>query len=65
MGERVLITGGAGFIGSHLADELLGYEPRFYLEDGLLELAGWLSGQNAVDRVEQATLELEKRGLTL
>src|SRR5918999_2371603 len=28
--ERVLITGGAGFIGSHLADELLehGYEVR-------------------------------------
>jgi dTDP-L-rhamnose 4-epimerase len=47
------------------ARELLGYEPRFYLEDGLLELAGWLSGQSAVDRVDQATLELEKRGLTL
>jgi len=30
MTERVLITGGAGFIGSHLADELLeaGYEVR-------------------------------------
>ncbi|MFL5302571.1 MAG: NAD-dependent epimerase/dehydratase family protein, partial [Anaeromyxobacteraceae bacterium] len=28
--ERVLITGGAGFIGSHLADELLthGYSVR-------------------------------------
>jgi len=28
--ERVLITGGAGFIGSHLADELLraGYDVR-------------------------------------
>jgi nucleoside-diphosphate-sugar epimerase len=30
MRERVLITGGAGFIGSHLCDELLmaGYEVR-------------------------------------
>ncbi len=117
MGERVLITGGAGFIGSHLADELLdagyevrvlddllpqvhghtdrppsylasdvefirgdirhcfadismsrallGYEPHTYLEQGLAELADWLRGQSAVDRGEQATLELEKRGLTL
>jgi hypothetical protein len=27
-----------------------GYEPQTYLEDGLTELADWLSGQSAIDR---------------
>jgi dTDP-L-rhamnose 4-epimerase len=48
-----------------LARELLGYEPEVTLEDGLGELAAWLEGQIAVDRVEQARNELAARGLTL
>ncbi len=117
MSGRVLITGGAGFIGSHWADallgagyevrlldarrpqvhgsvdrppaslspevefiqgdvrhcfadisksrRLLGYKPPIHLEDGLNELTDWLAGRIAIDRVDQATQELERRGLTL
>jgi dTDP-L-rhamnose 4-epimerase len=43
----------------------LGYEPRMDLEDGLVELAGWLEGQVATDRVDQARAELSARGLTV
>jgi dTDP-L-rhamnose 4-epimerase len=46
------------------ARAILGYEPRVTLEDGLTELAAWLEGQAAVDRVAQATAELAARGLT-
>jgi dTDP-L-rhamnose 4-epimerase len=46
-----------------LARELLGYEPQVALEDGMTELAGWLSGQTAVDRVDAAQDELARRGL--
>jgi dTDP-L-rhamnose 4-epimerase len=48
-----------------LARELLGYEPRVRLEDGMAELAGWLEGQTADDRVESHHGELAARGLTL
>jgi dTDP-L-rhamnose 4-epimerase len=48
-----------------LARTLLGYEPKVTLEDGLLELAGWLEGQIAHDRVAQAGAELASRGLTV
>jgi dTDP-L-rhamnose 4-epimerase len=34
-------------------------------EEGLLQLAQWLEGQIAVDRVPQASAELASRGLTL
>jgi dTDP-L-rhamnose 4-epimerase len=47
------------------ARSVLGYEPRVELEEGLEELAGWLEGQEATDRVEQASAELAARGLTV
>jgi dTDP-L-rhamnose 4-epimerase len=47
------------------ARRLLGYAPRVTLDDGLAELAGWLEGQAAQDRVEQASRELAVRGLTV
>lgn len=43
----------------------LGYEPRVSFEDGLRELAEWLGGQTAEDRVSDASRELEARGLTM
>ena len=43
----------------------LGYEPRVTLEEGLEELAEWLEGQTAVDRVGDASRELAARGLTV
>jgi dTDP-L-rhamnose 4-epimerase len=48
-----------------LARELLGFEPQVSLDDGMTELAEWLEGQVAVDRVEDATAELAARGLTV
>jgi dTDP-L-rhamnose 4-epimerase len=47
------------------ARSVLGYEPRVDLDDGLEELADWLQGQVAIDRVEQASAELAARGLTV
>jgi dTDP-L-rhamnose 4-epimerase len=47
------------------ARRVLGFEPRVSLEDGLTELAAWLEGQAAVDRVAQASAELASRGLTV
>jgi dTDP-L-rhamnose 4-epimerase len=47
------------------AREVLGYAPRVKLDDGLTELAAWLEGQAAVDRVAQASAELTSRGLTV
>lgn len=48
-----------------LARELLGYHPQVTLDQGLAELAEWLSEQVATDRVEEARAELEMRGLAV
>jgi dTDP-L-rhamnose 4-epimerase len=45
------------------ARELLGFEARVTLADGMAELAAWLETQTANDRVEAATAELVQRGL--
>jgi dTDP-L-rhamnose 4-epimerase len=48
-----------------LARSVLGYSPRIELQSGVLNLAEWLEGQRADDRVERASAELASRGLTL
>jgi len=47
------------------ARRMLGYSPQVTLADGLAELAAWLEGQAAVDRVAQASAELAARGLAI
>jgi dTDP-L-rhamnose 4-epimerase len=47
------------------ARTVLRYEPKITLDAGLMELAGWLSGQSARDRVAEANAELASRGLTV
>jgi dTDP-L-rhamnose 4-epimerase len=47
------------------ARRLLGYSPRVTFEEGLSELAAWLEGQIAYDRVAEASDELAARGLSL
>ena len=41
------------FADIRLARRVLGYEPQVALEEGLVELAAWLEGQVADDRVER------------
>ena len=47
------------------ARRVLGYEPVVTFDEGLEELAAWLEGEIAVDRVDQAGAELAARGLTV
>jgi dTDP-L-rhamnose 4-epimerase len=46
------------------AREALGFEAEVAFEQGLAELAGWLEGQAATDRFDEAAAELDRRGLT-
>jgi dTDP-L-rhamnose 4-epimerase len=48
-----------------LAREVLGYRPTVSLDEGLVELAEWLEGQVAIDRVDTARAELDRRGLAI
>ena len=48
-----------------LAREVLGYEPRTPLEEGIGELGEWIAAQTADDRVDRAREELAARGLTV
>jgi dTDP-L-rhamnose 4-epimerase len=41
----------------------LGFAPVVSFADGMRELAGWLEGQQAEDRVDEATAALVRRGL--
>lgn len=47
------------------AKAILNYEPQVTLEEGLIELAEWLEGQTAEDKVNEASKELAARGLTV
>jgi dTDP-L-rhamnose 4-epimerase len=51
------------FAATERAESVLGFRAKVNLEDGLKDLAEWLAGQEADDRVETATQELVERGL--
>lgn len=45
------------------ARQVFGFKPEISFDDGIAELVEWLETQVAVDSVERATEELERRGL--
>ncbi len=53
------------FADTTLASKALGYEARVSFTAGLLELAEWLAGRRADDRVAEMRAQLEARGLTV
>jgi dTDP-L-rhamnose 4-epimerase len=48
-----------------LASETIGYTPEVTRAEGMAELAAWLAGEVATDRVDDAAAELAARGLTV
>jgi dTDP-L-rhamnose 4-epimerase len=52
------------FADVRVARETLDYTPEVGLDDGIAELAAWLDGQTAEDRVDAAAAELAQRGLS-
>jgi dTDP-L-rhamnose 4-epimerase len=48
-----------------LATETIGYRPQVARAAGIAELAAWLAGEVATDRVDDAAAELAARGLTV
>ena len=51
------------FADTTLARDLLGFEAKVRLEDGIRELVEWVRSQTASDRVDEAAAELSVRGL--
>ncbi|MCA1652836.1 MAG: NAD-dependent epimerase/dehydratase family protein [Sphingomicrobium sp.] len=51
------------FCDTTLSAERLGFRARKDFGEGLAELAEWVAGEEAVDRVDEARQELEARGL--
>lgn len=47
------------------AREMLRFQPQVQFNDGLQELAHWLSSQSSHDQVDKASSELAARGLTI
>jgi dTDP-L-rhamnose 4-epimerase len=47
------------------ARAVLGYAPRVTLNAGLTELAEWLEGETVQDRADDASYELQRRGLAV
>lgn len=47
------------------ARNLLGYQPRVQLKEGIPELLKWVSEQKPEDKITQATAELETRSLVI